>query len=87
MPAVMPVMIGPGQMQLAVMPSLPNSTAMARVSPITPVFGGHVGRVHGRCAQPFGGCHVDDAGGVRLAQMRQRRLHETLVRGQHHVQG
>ena len=34
----MPVKIGPGQMQLAVTPCLPNSTAMLLVSPTTPAL-------------------------------------------------
>ena len=34
--AVMPVRMGPGQMQLTVMPSLPSSTASERVRPTTP---------------------------------------------------
>ena len=32
------VRIGPGQMQLTVMPSRPSSTASARVKPVTPAF-------------------------------------------------
>ena len=36
--SVIPVLIGPGQMQLTVIPSLPSSTAKLRVSPVTPDF-------------------------------------------------
>ena len=36
--AVMPVSIGPGQMQLTVIPCRPSSTAMLLVSPTTPAL-------------------------------------------------
>jgi len=35
---VIPVEIGPGQMQFTVMFFVPNSTASERVNPMTPVF-------------------------------------------------
>jgi len=41
--AVIPVVIGPGQMQFPVMPSRPSSTASERVNPTTPAFAAEYG--------------------------------------------
>ena len=41
--SVIAVRIGPGQMQLTVIPSRPSSTASDRVRPVTPAFAAEYG--------------------------------------------